>query len=60
MYAVALEASRSAHGLEKEKLPRGERVARPGLRRMDSMDFLDQAEGGDNVGTAIRSVQVSK
>lgn len=54
MHSAALEASLVAHGIEKKRLPRAERVSRPGLRRMDSMDFLDQAESSTSVGTAIR------
>lgn len=36
---------------------RKERAARPGLRRMDSMDFLDQQpeeKGSDKIGRALR------
>ena len=47
---MALESSRVAHGIDKG--PRAERTHRPGLKRVDSMDFLDEAQ--ESVGTAIR------
>nr|XP_019010489.1 uncharacterized protein I206_04959 [Kwoniella pini CBS 10737]OCF49270.1 hypothetical protein I206_04959 [Kwoniella pini CBS 10737] len=62
LFDIALHESKLAFGFEnaeeKKKMTREERN-RPGLRRMDSMDFLDQAEDvsekkGDNVGRAIR------
>lgn len=71
VFRLALAESQHAHGMDAEdrKLPRNERVGRPGLKRMDSMDFLDQAEEeeqeaeaaamrrkeeAENVGRAIR------
>ncbi|OXH26604.1 hypothetical protein J008_05062 [Cryptococcus neoformans] len=39
---IALEQSRYGRDAKERKLPREVRNHRPGLRRMDSMDFLDQ------------------
>ncbi|WVW86334.1 hypothetical protein I302_108378 [Kwoniella bestiolae CBS 10118] len=68
LFEIALNESKSAFGFdnieEKKKLTREERVNhsghRPGLRRVDSMDFLNQNDGegeekkSENVGRAIR------
>lgn len=57
LFDVALAESKIAHGAldeEDRKLPRQERLHRPGLRRVDSMDFLDQSTDGDNVGRTLR------
>ncbi|WWC95206.1 hypothetical protein V866_002062 [Kwoniella sp. B9012] len=72
LFEIALNESKSAFGFdnieEKKKLTREERINhtnhRPGLRRVDSMDFLNQQDDedvdeneqkkSDNVGRAIR------
>ncbi|ORY25442.1 hypothetical protein BCR39DRAFT_286940 [Naematelia encephala] len=64
LFAVALAESKFGHDASERKLSRverKERQQRPGLRRMDSMDFLDEAEGekeelstGDGIGKALR------
>lgn len=63
LFRVALTESQSAHGMDAEdrKLPRVERVQRPGLKRMDSMDFLDQAEEESNqdIGSSGRTARLS-
>ncbi|AAW45477.1 hypothetical protein CNBH1270 [Cryptococcus deneoformans B-3501A] len=55
---IALEQSRFGRDVKERKLPREIRNHRPGLRRMDSMDFLDQekTEGvsEDHLGRALR------
>lgn len=58
LFRLALAESQHAHGLaaEDRKLPRHERLSRPGLKRMDSMDFLDQADEEDReAGTSRRT-----
>lgn len=55
---IALEQSRFGRDAKERKLPREVRNHRPGLKRMDSMDFLDQdgTEGvsKDHLGRALR------
>lgn len=65
LFRVALAESQSAHGMDAEdkKLPRVERVQRPGLKRMDSMDFLDQEQEEEvadrGVGSSGLAAQLS-
>ncbi|OCF34210.1 hypothetical protein I316_04160 [Kwoniella heveanensis BCC8398] len=61
VFEIALARSRFGHDAEERKMSREERQQqqhRPGLRRVDSMDFLDQAEGAekpvDSIGKALR------
>jgi hypothetical protein len=58
LFRFALAESQVAHGApEDRKAPRNERVQRPGLKRMDSMDFMDQDEEmteSDKIGRALR------
>ncbi|ODN99190.1 hypothetical protein I350_07349 [Cryptococcus amylolentus CBS 6273] len=58
MNEIALGNSRFGIEEERRKLPREERSERPGLRRMDSMDFLDEGNAADRstsaVGRALR------
>ncbi|WVF67246.1 hypothetical protein IAT40_001994 [Kwoniella sp. CBS 6097] len=61
VFEIALAGSRFGHDAEERKLSREERQQqqhRPGLRRVDSMDFLDQAEEvekpADSIGKALR------
>ncbi|WVR09574.1 hypothetical protein IAU60_006643 [Kwoniella sp. DSM 27419] len=58
LFEHALAESKFGHDAEERKMTREERQHRPGLRRVDSMDFLDQAEEeekpADSIGKAIR------
>ncbi|RXK41463.1 hypothetical protein M231_01171 [Tremella mesenterica] len=58
VYELALADSKWGHDQAERKLSRLERKMRPGLRRMDSMDFLDEEEGQTGslggVGKALR------
>ncbi|WVQ74370.1 hypothetical protein IAR50_003970 [Cryptococcus sp. DSM 104548] len=50
---IALEYSRFGIEAERRKLPREVRSERPGLRRMDSMDFLDDGDGTEGSGSGV-------
>jgi hypothetical protein len=60
LFELALEESKFGHDAYDRKMPRAERQTRPGLRRVDSMDFLDQAEDeerpADTIGRTLRWV----
>ncbi|WVQ84555.1 hypothetical protein IAT38_006709 [Cryptococcus sp. DSM 104549] len=43
---VALAQTRLEYDMKLRKVPRDDRENRPGMRRLDSMDFLDQSGGG--------------
>ncbi|GFZ50972.1 hypothetical protein JCM24511_08730 [Saitozyma sp. JCM 24511] len=58
LFELALEESKFGHDAYDRRMPRAERQTRPGLRRVDSMDFLDQAEEeerpADTIGRTLR------
>jgi hypothetical protein len=56
LFDLALEHSKFGHDVQERKMSRAERHARPILRRMDSMDFLDEGEEkeSEKVGRALR------
>nr|XP_031861629.1 uncharacterized protein CI109_002859 [Kwoniella shandongensis]KAA5528701.1 hypothetical protein CI109_002859 [Kwoniella shandongensis] len=58
LFDTALAESKFGHDAEERKMTREERQHRPGLRRMDSMDFLDQAEPAEqqsnDIGRALK------
>ena len=60
LFELALAESKFGHEVIERKMNRGDgKVSRPGLKRVDSMDFLDEQseeKTNDNLGRALRWV----
>ncbi|KAK8853342.1 hypothetical protein IAR55_004046 [Kwoniella newhampshirensis] len=62
LFDTALVESKFGHDAEERKMTREERQHRPGLRRMDSMDFLDQVESeqsNESIGRALSKARTA-
>lgn len=56
LFEMALADSKFGQQQQERRKPRAERLSRPGLRRVDSMDFLDEGDSDQlqDLGRAAR------